>query len=115
MLIRRIAGRALLFSAGALVLAACAGGPEEPQPPLVRPAAEVSADELASCNAAHLADAVGKQLVAQGAGAGEVALTSLPEPYRIVYPGAAVTMDFRPDRLTITATREGTITRLTCG
>lgn len=37
MLIRRIAGRALLFSAGALVLAACAGGPEEPQPPLVRP------------------------------------------------------------------------------
>jgi hypothetical protein len=34
---------------------------------------------------------------------------------RVVRPGEAVTMDFRPDRLTVTVDEHQAISRLTCG
>jgi hypothetical protein len=96
-------------------LAACTSAPQGPQPELDRPARQVSAEGLESCKAGHLADAIGKTLVESGAGPNEVNLADLPETRRIVFPGQPVTMDFRPDRLTMTTTRAGVITQLTCG
>ncbi|EKV26875.1 hypothetical protein C882_2099 [Caenispirillum salinarum AK4] len=115
MLFRRRLPATATAAAAVLALAACAAGPQEPEPPLERPAKQVSAEELASCNASDLADALGKRLVRGEAGPEAVSVDALPDPHRVVMPGMAVTMDFRPDRLTITTTRDGIITKLTCG
>lgn len=101
----------------ALSLSACTDGsaPPESEVFLERPAKLVSADELARCGAAHLADAVGRVLVRGAAGAGAVSVSDLPENHRIVRPGVAVTLDFIPHRLTVHTTRDGLITKLACG
>ena len=39
----------------------------------------------------------------------------LPAPVRILKPGMAVTMDYRPDRLNIEISTEGVISRVFCG
>lgn len=104
-----------LAPAAALALSACASAPQEPEPPLDRPARQVSAEELARCNAAGLADAVGRQLVQGTAGPDAVSTSALPENHRIVRPGQMVTMDYVPDRLTVHTNRGGIITKLTCG
>lgn len=104
-----------LAPAGVLLLAACASQPQQPEPELERPAPTVSAEALESCGASHLADAVGKELVEGAAGPDEVSMAALPDNHRAVRPGMAVTMDFVPERLTLTTNARGVITKLTCG
>lgn len=42
-------------------------------------------------------------------------ISTLPEPYRIIAPGMAVTLDHRPERLNISHDAQGIIRRITCG
>lgn len=98
-----------------VMLAGCAAGPEGPEPPLDRPQTTATAESLEPCGGADLADAVGDRLVQGGAGAGELSVAALPENARIVYPGTPTDLSFRPDRLTVTLTGDGTIRQLTCG
>ncbi|KAH8765380.1 hypothetical protein F5883DRAFT_556853 [Diaporthe sp. PMI_573] len=39
----------------------------------------------------------------------------LPEGHRVIPPGAMVTKDWRPDRLNVHVTEEGTVTHVTHG
>lgn len=41
--------------------------------------------------------------------------SALPEPYRIIAPGMAVTLDYRPERLNISYDARGIIRRIACG
>lgn len=110
------AARRLVLPVSALaLLAACAAPPPGPEPALERPATVIPAERLESCNAGHLADALGMRLVQGAAGTDEVALSDLPERHRIVAPGMRATLDFVPDRLTVATDAAGIITRLTCG
>lgn len=43
------------------------------------------------------------------------ARATFPAPMRIIPPGSAVTMDFRPDRVNFDLDADGTITRVWCG
>lgn len=114
MRLRRAPTAAVL--AAALTLAACASGePPPPEPPLERPQTTASAESLEPCGAGDLAGAIGGRLVAGEAAAGELSVSDLPQPYRIVAPGTPTDLSFRPDRLTVALTADGTIRQLTCG
>ncbi len=96
-----------LTCAGALLLAACAtttpaGGRE---PPLAGPAGE--------CDASGVQDHVGHRASAE-AGATLLRLTGA-RTLRWVPPNTAVTMDFRPDRLTVSYDENMVIERISCG
>lgn len=99
----------------AFLLAGCASGPEEPEPPLDRPQTAATAESLEPCGAADLAGAAGARLVQGEAGAGELSVQALPQPYRIVAPGLPTDLSFQPDRVTVTLTADGTIRQITCG
>ncbi len=78
------------------LLAAC-----QPEPPVASPAGGDG------CGASRLAGLVGQRLDA-------VRLPEGPEA-RIIGPDTIVTMDFRPDRLNVSVTEDGTIDRVYCG
>ncbi|SOD99814.1 I78 family peptidase inhibitor [Caenispirillum bisanense] len=102
--------------AAALTLAACASEPPPPpEPPLERPPATASAESLEACGAGDLAGAIGGRLVPGEAAAGELSVADLPRPYRVIAPGTPTDLSFRPDRLTVTLTGDGTIRQMTCG
>ncbi|WP_425040592.1 I78 family peptidase inhibitor [Primorskyibacter sp. S187A] len=48
-------------------------------------------------------------------GASVAAAADIADPKRIVRPGSALTMDYRPDRTNIEADESGRITRIWCG
>ena len=85
----------MLAAAGLLALAGCkivvpAPGPQAP-----------------ACDAAGLQGLVGQPVSV-------VNSMNHRGPVRIVRPGQAVTMDYRPDRLTVEVDRRDRITRISC-
>lgn len=94
-------------------LAACAASPPEKDTP-VRPARS-----LTVCGADHLADKIGLPFVAEGqtppADGAFLTPADLPPAYRVVPFGHRMTMDFRPDRLTVLLDAQGRISALRCG
>lgn len=87
-------------------LAACATTADSDGPPPVRaPAGE--------CDASTVQDHIGHTASAQ-AGATLLRLTGA-NTLRWVPPRTAVTMDFRPDRLTVSYDDDMIIERITCG
>ena len=69
---------------------------------------EEGKDMSASCGAADFQDLVGQS-------ESDLIPEDLPAPVRIIEPGMAVTMDYRPDRLNIEISEEGVISRVFCG
>jgi hypothetical protein len=69
-------------------------------------AGRVCRDGLAQRYLGHAGGAGAVEGARRASGAGSV---------RVVRPGEAVTMDFRPDRLTVTVDEHQVISRLTCG
>lgn len=89
-----------LITASLLALAAC----QQDTPPT----GTTPPDMDQSCIAPTLQDAVGQNRSVLGG-------RDLPEPTRIIGPGMAVTMDYRPDRLNIEYDRNNIIVRIYCG
>lgn len=90
-----------------LVLSGCAttAPVEEPQPVVRAPAGE--------CDATALQDHLGHKASAQS---GAVLLEqSGARTLRWAPPRSAITMDFRPDRLTVSYDDDMAITRISCG
>lgn len=102
---RKERGRGLVAAAGALVLlGACAA---------VEPADEAEREFEAAqagitCGADGLQDLVGTSV-------GALDSATLPETRRVIFPGMAVTMDFRPERLNIEVGSDDRIARVFCG
>ncbi len=82
-----------------LVLAACAEVPPRGEP-VVDPMPDL-------CGAAALQTLVGQPQSV-------LAAMTFPEGTRIITPGMAVTMDYRPDRLNITIGEDGNISGVNC-
>jgi hypothetical protein len=74
---------------------------------------ETSPGEAGVCDAARAQALVGQQATAE-VGQRLLALTGARN-LRWVAPGMAVTMDFRPDRLTVTYDETMRIERISCG
>ena len=91
-----------------LLLAAC-GGTNAPVTPVSTSGGSTPrvTGDLGSCNAAALAGSVGQHV--------DTVRASLPAPHRVLEPGAAMTQDFRPDRLNVYVDGGAVIQRLTCG
>lgn len=97
----------LLFALASL--AACASTPppfDEDGNPRVR-------EPVGECDASRVQDHVGHRATAE-AGATLLQLTGA-RTLRWVPPRTAVTMDFRPDRLTVSYDDDMIIERITCG
>lgn len=94
---------ALLFP---LALMACT--PDDPAPvPTPAPKPQPPANQTAACNPADFQSLVGKPFVD-----GSVTYEGR---VRVIPFGAAVTMDFLPNRLNIDLSQERTVTRVFCG
>lgn len=65
-------------------------------------------DSIKPCPAAQYQRYVDKPLAS-------LDVKSLPEPYRIIGPGMAVTLDYRTDRLNVSHDARGIIRRISCG
>lgn len=99
----------VIAAAGALLaLAGCTAGQPVPGGPATAPAVVEG-----SCDAAPAQPMVGT-LVDAEAGATLLVLTGA-RTLRWAPPGSALTMDFRPDRLTVSYDRSMRITRIACG
>lgn len=100
--------RALLF-ASLVTLTSCATTTVSPP---------ASSSPSAGCDAASVQGRVG-QIVPAGSGARELTTELLrltaARTLRWIAPGMAVTMDFRPDRLSVSYDEQRTITQITCG
>jgi len=94
-------GAAALLAAGSL--AGCAATTQAPPPP----------DPAEACDAGPAQGLLGQQAKA-GTGAELLRLTGA-KVLRWVPPRTAVTMDFRPDRLTVSYDDTMTIARIACG
>lgn len=94
-----------LMVATAVVLTACATVPADGEPPSRAPTGE--------CDASGVQDHVGHTASAQS-GATLLRLTGA-RTLRWVPPRTAVTMDFRPDRLTVSYDDNMVIERISCG
>lgn len=89
-----------------LALAACTGfGPEE------------TAETADARSAAAGTEACGADARQDWVGQNVALLNNadLPATARVMFPGAAATSDFRPDRLNVTIGTSDTITRVYCG
>lgn len=86
----------------AVVLAGCTTMDREPTP----------AQPQAGCNAAAVQDLVGKSLNTAQIDAKRRAGAAMVRSYQT---GAALTMDYRADRLNIETDANGTIVKLSCG
>ena len=72
---------------------------------------------LAGCTAEPGPDACGAPGLQDLVGRNDdvLAAMTLPAGTRLIYPGAPVTEDFRPERLNIDIDQSGTITGVWCG
>jgi hypothetical protein len=99
-----IALRSAALGAGLVGLAACAempgAGGGDPAPG--------GADASGSCGAAERQDLVGTSI-------GALDAATLPEDRRVIFPGMAVTMDYREDRLNVEVGADDRIARVFCG
>ena len=87
-----------LAGAAALLLAGCDS-----------PALQTVGDELAaSCGAENLQSLIGQPKAVLEA-------MRFSQPFRVITPGMAVTMDFAPNRLNIHVSDAGIITAIRCG
>jgi len=93
------------FSLCALPLAACAAAPEKEVAPASPPPAV--------CDAAPAQSHIGHTATAES-GAVLLRITGARQ-LRWAPPGGALTMDFRPDRLTVGYDRNMAITTIACG
>ncbi len=66
------------------------------------------AAEAGSCGAAGLQSLVGTSVGSLDAG-------KLPSPRRVIFPGQAVTMDYRTDRLNVEIGKDDKVARVFCG
>lgn len=98
--------RSIILAAAPLALAGCAAAGVTPADPLpTQPAGACNADGVQSMVGSKATTEVGAELMAK-TGA---------RTLRWVPPRTAVTMDFRPDRLTVSYNDDMTITRISCG
>lgn len=94
-----------LALAAPLFLSACMDmAPPNPAPADPAPADPAPADQ---CGAAGMQSLVGQP-------ASVLAAMTFPAGTRIIEPGMAVTMDYRPDRLNITIGEDGLIAAVAC-
>lgn len=107
--------RSLLGTALILLLSACA---EEPPVHIPFPPA-IAAEDLQPCDGNGLVRYVGVPLIRPGDRIPDegayVSWEDLPVKTRVLGPGVMATMDFVPDRLTVTVAAAGRIRRLYCG
>jgi len=68
----------------------------------------VAAPDKTACGAAGMQQLVGRDDAV-------LAAMTFPQGTRLIYPGTAVTEDYRPDRLNIDLDATGRITGLWCG
>lgn len=104
-----------LIPAAALCLLAAACTQDAADPVADRVTMEPYPAKLARCGAADLAPAIGDVLVKGPAGPGQVSEAALPFPHRIMVPGEAYTMEYRPERLIVEVDETNMITGLRCG
>ncbi len=98
--------RLIILAAAPLVLAGCATAQNPPADPVpVNPGGQCDADGAQSLLGSRATSETGAQLLAK----------SGARTLRWVPPRTAVTMDFRPDRLTVSYDDTMTITRISCG
>lgn len=97
--------RTLGLALAALSLAACANTAQETAE-MADAKAEAAGDT--ACGADARQEWVGQNVTVLNT-------AELPETARVMFPGAAATMDFRPDRLNITIGTDDSITRVYCG
>lgn len=99
--------RSLLALPLAIVLGGCVSAetpPESPDPlKSARPVPPVE-----SCNASQIQGLIGQP-------ASVLNEMSLAEPFRIIKPGMAVTMDYAPERMNIHLDKNNLIESVTCG
>lgn len=99
---------ALIALGATLSLSACAAQMDaEPDAP-AEPAPSGTADSGEACGADMLQPMIGQP-------EGEIHEPSLPQPYRIIHPGQAVTMDYNPNRLNIEINDDGRVETVECG
>lgn len=95
----------MVFSLASALLSGCASTPKE------QAAAPVQ-DMQPSCGAEQYASYVGQ--FATDALIAQITASRGDKPMRVVKPGMAVTMDYRPDRLNVQVDEDGKIVRFTC-
>lgn len=100
--------KALAALGATLSLTACAAqvDPETNAP--AEPVPSETADSGEACGADMLQPMLGQP-------EGEIHEPSLPQPYRIIHPGQAVTMDYNPNRLNIQINEDGRVEEIECG
>ncbi len=98
--------RSMLIAAAVLPLAACAGaGSEGPGTPVAAAQGPCRAEGLERFTGQKVTDALGAEILrASGA-----------KTLRWGGPGMAMTMDFRPDRVTVSYDAQMVVTRVNCG
>ena len=89
----------LVAAAACLPKKEAAGTPAETPPP---------AEGAEACGAAGLQFLVGTSV-------GSLDASKLPSPRRVIFPGQAVTMDFRADRLNVEIGKDDKVSRVFCG
>jgi len=97
--------RTLFLSLAALGLAACAATTEQTAE-MADAKAAAAGDE--ACGADGRQDWVGQNVAVLNN-------AELPATARVMFPGAAATTDFRPDRLNVTIGTDDAISRVYCG
>lgn len=102
--------RPLLTASTVLVLSACAGAPAVAP---ANAAAQEPAASQAQCNVAGLDTAVGQMATPERLD--QLKAASGSRSVRVGRPGMAMTMDFRPDRLTVHVDGDNRIVKLVCG
>lgn len=85
---------------GLVCLAACDLPPQGP--------VQLAPDDGAACPAARYTPAIGRRLA-------DVPIDWPENKLRIIGPGQPVTMDYRPDRMTVSYDAAGRITGFVCG
>ncbi len=105
--------RPLLLPPALVALAACTQAPPSTPREHAAAAAAASVDEPGPCSAAGAAMALGQPF---DQALGERARTGAgAELLRVIRPGDAVTMDFRPERLNLELDSEGRVAEARCG
>ena len=96
---------------GAVVLGACSAA-TKPAPAASTEAPAPVASDADQCGAGKLGAFIGKTPSDETIAA--IRALAAPERIRVIRPGQAVTMDYRPDRLNIDVGEDGLIKRFHC-